>query len=564
MKHVSETARQQIADVLRHSADIAVEFGEFSCHPSDPFQVEIPANPQNGDFSANVALLWARALHQSPRKIADILLRHIKTEDTYIQRFEAAGPGFLNFFLGPSYYADALLDILNNGDVYGRSSLGESKRILVEFVSANPTGPMHMGNARGGALGDCLAAILETAGYYVEREFYVNDTGNQIAKFALSLDIRYQQLYLGEDAIPLPEDSYHGDDILQHAKEFAALHGDQYLYASEQERRNALVSYALPQNISSMQKAMDHYRIAYDTWFHESSLYENGEVDRVVELLRQSDFTYEKDGALWFEAGDFGCDKDFVLLRSNGLPTYIVPDIAYHYNKLVTRGFDRAINILGADHHGYTMRLRAVLTALGIDASRLDFVLMQLVRFTQNGEVVRMSKRTGKAVTLVDLLEEIPIDAVRFLFNMREANTPMDFDFDAAVQQTAQNPVYYCQYAHARICSILRKLEEEGISPRPCSKEELMLLSQKEELELIQQLTLLPDEIIAAAKGYDPTKVTRYCVDVTSLFHKFYNAHRVNCDEDSLRQARLALCICVRNTLANILRMFKISAPERM
>jgi len=563
MSYLVEAVKRQIEEAIKLSAQKAAEFGNIPQIPTGSFQLEVPADRQNGDISSNAAMAWARELRQSPRKTADALVRHIDLSDTYASHCEAAGAGFLNFTFSDAYYAEIVADVLAKGEAYGRSRFGAGKRILVEFVSANPTGPMHMGNARGGALGDCLAAVLNAVGYEVEREFYVNDGGNQIQKFGISLDVRYRQL-LGEQ-IEMPEDAYHGDDITQRAREFIDLYGSQHRNLDENERREALIAYAMPQNVDAMRQNLRKYRIDYDTWFYESSLYDSNEVDRVIELFKNKGHTYEKDGALWFKATEFGLDKDFVLVRSNGLPTYVVPDVAYHYNKLVMRGFERAINALGADHHGYIMTLRAALRALlGDDAAKLEIVLYQLVKFVRDGEVVRMSKRTGKSITLEDLLEEIPIDALRFMFNLRDPNSPMDFDLELAVEQSSQNPVYYCQYAHARICSIFAKLAQEGIEQRPCGLDEFLLLKAPEERELIRHLARLTDELIEAAKNYDPARVTRYCMELAGLFHKFYNACRVKCDHEPLMQARLALCQCVRDTLKNLLQMFQITVPEKM
>ncbi|MDR1927331.1 MAG: arginine--tRNA ligase [Oscillospiraceae bacterium] len=562
MSYLVSDAQEQLRGAILQAAQKAALAGELPAAPAGAFLMEIPSDRANGDLSSNAALTWARELRLAPRKIAETLQKHLVLEGSYALRCETAGPGFLNFYYNDRYFAEILRDILVKGEAYGCSDFGQGKRINVEFVSANPTGPMHMGNARGGALGDCLAAVLEAAGYVVKREFYVNDAGNQIEKFALSLDIRYRQ-HCGEE-IELPEDCYQGEDITDLAQQFAQSNGIAALQLPEGERRKALVDFALPKNMETMRKNIEKYRICYDTWFRESHLYQSGEVERVITLLRESGNCYESEGALWFRATDFGLDKDFVLVRSNGLPTYIVPDIAYHYNKLVTRGFDRAIDVLGSDHHGYALRLKAILPALGIDAGRLDIILMQLVRLTRKGETVRMSKRSGKAITLEDLLEEIPIDAVRFLFNMREPATQMEFDLDLALEQSAQNPVYYCQYAHARICSIFRKLAEEGITPRVCTKEELCKLSSPEERELIHLLSSLTGEIIHAAQNYDPARVTRFCMELSAQFHKFYAACRVRCEDEALMQARLMLCACVRDTLANLLGRFKISAPEQM
>ena len=489
-------------------------------------------------------------------------MKNIDLDGTLFERCEIAGPGFLNFYLSQRYYTQIVKDVLAKGENYGSSDHGRGKKVIVEFVSANPTGPMHIGNARGGAIGDCLAAVLERAGYEVCREFYVNDAGNQIEKFATSLEVRYLQIY--KDSIELPEDAYKGADITEHAKNFAAEYGDRYVDAEEQERRNALVAYALPKNIKGLERDLLKYRIKYDNWFRESSLHSDGSVDRVIEKMKELGVTYEEDGALWFRASDFGNDKDVVLVRANGIPTYIVPDIAYHYNKLVTRGFDKAVDVLGADHHGYVPRMKAALTALGIDASRLDCVIMQMVRLVRDGETIKLSKRSGKAITLNTLLDEIPIDAARFFFNLREPNSHFDFDLDLAAQETSQNPVYYVQYAHARICSILKKAEADGIELRTPQDGELDMLSSDEERELIRHLASLTSEIAAAADAYDPAKITHYVIELATLFHKFYNAHRVIDENESLMQARLCLCLAVKETIKNILGMLKITAPETM
>ena len=452
--------------------------------------------------------------------------------------------------------------MLEETGTYGRTDTGEGKRVLVEFVSANPTGPMHVGNARGGAIGDCLASLLDWAGYRVEREFYINDAGNQIEKFATSLEVRYLQLY--RDGVELPEDAYQGMDIVEHAKAFAAENGNRYVDADAKTRRDALVAYALPKNIEGLKRDLGKYRIQYDTWFRESTLHADGSVMEIVRKLRDSGYTYEQDGATWFKATEFGADKDFVLVRSNGIPTYVVPDIAYHYNKLVTRGFDKAIDVLGADHHGYVPRLKAALTALGVDASKLDVVLMQMVFVMRNGQVAKLSKRSGKAITLVTLLEEIPIDAARFFFNLREANSHFEFDLDLAVEKSSQNPVYYVQYAHARICSLLRNLAEEGIRPTELTGERMQQFTQPQEIELIRYIAMLPQEIDTAAKHYDPSRITKYTVELATLFHKFYDACTVKNAEPQLREARLALCAATRQALANALTMLKITCPEKM
>jgi len=430
-------------------------------------------------------------------------------------------------------------------------------------VSANPTGPMHMGNARGGALGDCLASVLDAAGYDVWREFYVNDAGNQIEKFGLSLDVRYQQHFRGEDAVELPEDAYHGDDIREHAENFAAIYGDKYLDAPEAERRAALVQYALPLNIEKMHRDLEKYRIVYDEWFRESVLHNDGELKATIDLLTEKGMTYEKDGALWYKASEHGGEKDEVLVRANGNPTYFAADIAYHRNKFA-RGFDTCIDVWGADHHGHVARMKGAMDAVGLDGSRLHVVLLQLVRLMQNGEVVRMSKRSGKAIQLADLLDEVPVDAARFFFNLREAGSQMDFDLGLAVEQSSSNPVYYVQYAHARICSIFKNLQADGVTPRACTAQELARLTEPAEKELIRHIAAYTGEIIEAARDYDPARITRYCMDLAGLFHKFYNSCRVKGEEEPLMQARLALCEATRTTLRNALSMLKIAAPETM
>ena len=581
MSKIVSIAEKQIIDSVTAALKANMADGTFIEAEIPQFKTEIPADRNNGDYSANAAFMLSKALRMPPRKIAEEIQNKIDLGNTYFEKCEIAGPGFINFFLKNDFYADVLSDIDALGDNYGKSDFGKGKKINVEFVSANPTGPMHMGNARGGALGDCLAAVLEWAGYEVAREFYVNDAGNQIDKFGLSLDVRYQQLLLGEDAIELPEDSYHGEDIKIRAQEFIDVYGDKYLKETEEVRRKALVEFALPKNIETMKGAMEKYRIDYDLWFSELSLHNGGELQETIDILKKNGHTYEKDGALWYKNKEIQTEilkkqgksdedieklelKDDVLIRQNGNPTYFAADIAYHRNKLLKRGFDKAIDVWGADHHGHVARMKGAMEAVGIDGDRLDVVLMQLVNLMKDGQAVKMSKRTGKAITLVDLLDEVPIDAVRFLFNMREAGSAMDFDLGLAVEQSNQNPVYYCQYAHARICSILRKLQNEGVKIRKPSKEELMLLSSPEEKDLISHLASLTGLIILAANTYDPAKITHYAGELATKFHRFYNAQRVMTDDESLMQARIFLCNCVRNTMKNVLSMLKIQAPESM
>lgn len=563
MSKIVKKTEIELKNIIEQAVKKAVSNGTLPEAEMPQFNIEKPANKDNGDYSTNVAMAGARAFKKAPRMIAEAIVSCIDLDGTAFDRVEIAGPGFMNFFLSQQFYSNVLKDVFSCGKDYGKSDYGQGKRVLVEFVSANPTGPMHIGNARGGAIGDCLASVLDWAGFSVNREFYVNDAGNQIEKFATSLEVRYLQHY--EPSVELPEDAYHGQDIVEHAENFIKEYGDKYVNADSKERRKALVDFALPKNIAGLERDLGRYRITYDKWFRESTLHNDGSVQRVIDALKEKGVTYEQDGALWFKASEYGNDKDIVLVRANGLPTYIVPDIAYHYNKLVTRGYDKAIDVLGADHHGYVPRMKAALTALGLDASRLDCVIMQMVRLVREGETIKLSKRSGKAITLNTLIDEVPLDAARFFFNLREPNSHFDFDLELAAKQSSENPVYYVQYAHARICSIIKKAQEQGVELKTPSDDELALLNSKEEKDLIRHLSLLTDEIVSAAKSYDPAKITHYVIELATLFHKFYNAQRVMLDDnEGLMQARLFLCKAVKDTIYNILTMLKITAPEVM
>lgn len=563
MSKIVKKTEIELKNIIEQAVKKAVSNGALPEAEMPQFNIEKPANKDNGDYSTNVAMAGARAFKKAPKMIAEAIVSCIDLDGTAFERVEIAGPGFMNFFLSQQFYSNVLKDVFSCGKDYGKSDYGQGKRVIVEFVSANPTGPMHIGNARGGAIGDCLASVLDWAGFSVNREFYVNDAGNQIEKFATSLEVRYLQHY--DPSIELPEDAYHGQDIVEHAENFIKEYGDKYVNADSKERRKALVDFALPKNIAGLERDLGRYRITYDKWFRESTLHNDGSVQRVIDALKEKGVTYEQDGALWFKASEYGNDKDIVLVRANGLPTYIVPDIAYHYNKLVTRGYDKAIDVLGADHHGYVPRMKAALTALGLDASRLDCVIMQMVRLVREGETIKLSKRSGKAITLNTLIDEVPLDAARFFFNLREPNSHFDFDLELAAKQSSENPVYYVQYAHARICSIIKKAQEQGVELKTPSDDELALLNSKEEKDLIRHLSLLTDEIVSAAKSYDPAKITHYVIELATLFHKFYNAQRVMLDDnEGLMQARLFLCKAVKDTIYNILTMLKITAPEVM
>lgn len=562
MTNLISDAFTQAKELVMKAMGELVADGTFPAEPVPAFNTEIPADSKNGDVSTNAAMVCARPFRNNPRKIAEAIVSKIDLNGSYFARCEVAGPGFINFFYSTEWYATVVATVLEQKEKYGETDLGAGKSVLVEFVSANPTGPMHIGNARGGAIGDCLASVLEKAGYEVAREFYINDAGNQIEKFKTSLEVRYLQIYKPETE--LPEDAYKGQDIIDHANAFNEIYGDKYVNADSEERRQALCDFALPKNIQKLHDDLGKYRIQYDKWFNESTLHKDGSVQRVIEQLKASGHTYEKDGALWFKTTEFGDEKDRVLVRENGVPTYLVPDIAYHYNKLAVRKFDKAVDIFGADHHGYIARIKASMTALGVDADRLDIVIMQMVNLVRNGEKYKLSKRSGKAITLSTLLDEIPIDAARFFFNLREPNSHFDFDLDLAVSQTSQNPVYYVQYAHARICSVLKKMNEEGIEVKSLDKAALSVLTAPEEQEIIKHLATLPNVINEAAKAYDPAKVTKYVIDLATMYHKFYNNCRIMGEDESVMQARLSLSLAVKQVIKNILDMLKITCLESM
>ncbi len=584
MNNMIELAKQQVKETVMNALGRLVAEGKIEAVPLPAFNVERPADVSHGDFSCNAAMASAKALKNNPRAIGQMIADAAILEGTVFEKIEVAGPGFLNFFISPAWFNETVGEVISSGSDYGKTELGKGKRVLVEFVSANPTGPMHIGNARGGALGDSLSSVLQFAGYDVEREFYVNDAGNQIEKFGKSLSIRYMQIADGnkadviasfgdedvcrkifedEENFPMPEDVYKGVDIIEHAYNFYKINGDKFVNADEESRKSALVEYALPLNIDGLERDLKKYRIVYDTWFRESSLHKNGAVKQIVDMLTEKGQTYEKDGAIWFKASDFGDDQDRVLVRANGIPTYFVPDIAYHYNKLVTRGFDKAIDILGADHHGYIARMKAALTALGVDANKLDIVIMQMVMLVRNGETVKLSKRSGKAITLSTLLDEVPIDAARFFFNLRDPNTHLEFDLELALEESSNNPVFYVQYAHARICSILRRMEEEGTGYKNIPVNELNY-SHPAELALIRHIAALPDCINEAAKDYNPSKITKYLCDLAQLFHKFYDNCKIKGEEENTLQSRLSLCVATKTVFKNLLDLLKVDAPEKM
>ena len=591
-----QAALDEARALLTAAAKTAMADGTLPEAELPAFIVEIPADVKNGDIASNLAMAGARTWRKAPKMIADALLAHLPSlENSVFSKVEVAGPGFINLFLSQSFWAGVVLGACANKE-YGRTDHGKGAKYNVEFVSANPTGPMHMGNARGGALGDCLAAVLDWSGYDVTREFYINDAGNQIQKFGKSLAVRYLQQFCGEEAYPLPAECYQGGDIKVLAGEFAQLNGDKYVAACkgmdeealfESEAfaalKDALVAYALPKNIAALKRDLGKYRIDYDVWFHESTLHESGAVLAVVDKLLELGACYKaEDGAIMYRSAQYASKygvvnrkkdenadgeeeaKDEVLVRANGIPTYFAADIAYHYNKLAVRGFDRAIDIWGADHHGHVARMKGAMDAVGLDGTKLDVVLMQMVNLMRDGKPVRMSKRTGKAITLTDLLDEVPIDSARFFFNQRESSSTLDFDLDLAVRNDSENPVYYVQYAHARICSVLKKLEAAGVTFEGADALDASLLTDPSEQALLRLLSAFPAEIAAAAEKYDPARITRYVIDIATAFHRFYNACRILEADPAVRQCRMALCLAVRSVIRNVLTMFKVTVPESM
>ncbi|NTV88747.1 MAG: arginine--tRNA ligase [Clostridiales bacterium] len=564
MTNITEVIREQIRSIVRKSLEKAIKGGQLPETELPEVLVETPKEKDHGEFSTNIAMQVTKLMKKPPRQLAETIIENMELDGTYIDRTECAGPGFINFYLKDKWLYDALSIISDEKKDYGRIDLGKGKKVMVEFVSANPTGPLHMGNARGGALGDCISSVLETAGYDVTREFYVNDAGNQIEKFGISLEARYIQLIKGNDAVEFPEDGYQGEDIIDHMKEYIAENGDKLIDMDSELRRKTLVEYALPKNLDRIKKGLESYGINYDVWFSEQSLYNSGELQDTLNYLREKGLTVMNEGAEWFRATAFGVDKDEVLVRANGLATYFASDIAYHRNKFLKRNFDWVINLLGADHHGHVARMKAAVQAIGVEPEKIDIVIFQLVRLYRNGEVARMSKRTGKAISLYDLLEEVGKDAARFIFNTKASGSHIDFDLDLAVQQSNDNPVYYVQYAHARICSMLKVLEGEGATVPLPGDADMSLLSKPEEKALIKRLAEYPDEIRLAAQSLEPSRLTRYVTDIATLFHSFYHECRVKGEEEKLMKARLLLVDCTRIVIRNVLKLLSISAPEKM
>ena len=581
MINMVQNAKDQAAALAMAAYQAAVADGTLPQAEVKTAPVEIPKDTANGDFTTTFALAASKALRQAPRNIAQALLDHMDLTGSYFSSAEIAGPGFLNFRLNDSWYEGVMEAVEAEGADYGTADHLKGQKIMVEFVSANPTGPMHMGNARGGVLGDTLASVLSACGADVTREFYVNDAGHQIDKFAHSIEARYLQLIRGEDAVPFPEDGYQGEDIKDLARAYYGQNGDKLVDVPERERRETLAQFGLSVNLPKMKTDLERYKIHYDNWFYESSLHESGYVKETVDLLTERGWTYEKDGALWLRTADILRDhyrkqgkkeadiekldlKDDVLRRANGFYTYFAADIAYHRNKFAVRGFDKVINIWGADHHGHVARLKGALDALGLNGSeRLDIVLMQLVKLLRDGEVVRMSKRTGKAISLSDLLDEVSVDAARWYFNAKP-DTQMEFDLGLAVREDSENPIYYVEYAHARICSLLRALGEEGVTVPAQAGVDMTLLTGEAEKALLKQIAQLGEEIKLAARDYDPSHINRYLQELAACFHRFYTACRIKGEAAAVRDARLKLADDTRIVLRNGLKLIGVDAPEKM
>ena len=558
IKEMKETINTMVYDAYKQ-AFMDGDLPKLNEYVSD---IEIPKDKNHGDFSVNFAMRNAKALQNNPRKIAEIIINKLDYQETDVEKCEVAGPGFINFYLKDTFYANSAKKALELGDDFGKTNVGNGKKANVEYISANPTGPMHVGNARGGAIGDCMANILSWANYDVTKEFYVNDAGNQIEKFGISLEARFIQLVKGEDAIEFPEDAYHGEDIIESMKAFIAEFGsDDYIDMDSTERKKKFVAFALERNLNALVEDTGKYGINYDVWFRESKLHAENKVIEVINKLKEKGLAYDKDNATWFASTQFGSEKDDVLIRTNGIPTYFAADIAYHADKF-ERGNELLINVWGADHHGHIERLKGALSALGYDGDKLHIILMQLVRLIKDNEPYRVSKRSGKAISLIDLIEEIGKDAARFFFNLRQPSSHFDFDLDLAVSQSNENPVFYCQYAHARISSILRVLKEENIEYN--QNGDFTILTEKEEKLLMEKLIQLPEEIEAAVASYDPSKITKFVLDVSADFHSFYNACRVKIDDEALMQARIGLITLTKNVIKNTLTILGVEAPDTM
>jgi arginyl-tRNA synthetase len=543
-------------------ADAALEAGLVTSKDELPtITLEVPKDKTHGDLATNLAMQLTKIAKKNPRQIAEAIIDKLGTGKASILSAEIAGPGFINFRLDRSYLYPVIGEALAQGNRYGAVDAGQGKRVQVEFVSANPTGSLHLGHARGAAVGDALCNVLSFAGYEVTREYYINDAGNQVNNLARSIEARYRQA-LGQEA-EMPEDGYHGEDIIGFAKELAEQEGDRLLILGDQERFDYFRTYGLEKELAKIKRDLARFGVQFDEWFSESSLYENDQVTVVLDALRAKGQVYELDGAVWLSSTAFGDDKDRVLIKNDGSYTYLTPDAAYHMGKYA-RGFDQMINIWGADHHGYIPRMKAAMAALGNDPDKLTVLIAQMVSLFQNGEKVKMSKRTGKAVTMVDLMDEVGVDAIRYFFTMRSMDSHLDFDMDLAVSTSNENPVFYVQYAHARICSIFRQAEEQGIAVLPWQEATLSRLNTEQEFDLLRKIGELPETIAETARIYAPHTMIRYVYELASQFHSYYKAERVITEDAEQSQARLQLLAALRITLANTLALVGVSAPEKM
>ncbi|WP_338553989.1 arginine--tRNA ligase [Paenibacillus sp. KS-LC4] len=542
-------------------ADAAVAGGLAAREELPAFVLEVPKDKEHGDLATNAAMQLTKLAKKNPRMIAETIIANLDYVKASIQSAEIAGPGFINFRMDKSYLYDVVGEVVSGGDSYGRTHIGAGKRVEMEFVSANPTGSLHLGHARGAAVGDALCNVLEYAGYEVTREYYINDAGNQVNNLAKSIEARYQQA-LGKEA-EMPEDGYHGADIVGFGKLLAEQEGDRLLGLSDEERLEFFRSFGLERELDKIKHDLNRFRVGFDIWYSETSLYKNGKVEQALEALKEKGHVYEEEGATWLDTMPFGDDKNRVLVKNDGSYTYLTPDIAYHMDKY-SRGYDRMINIWGADHHGYIPRVKAAMEALGNDPSKLVVLIAQMVSLFQDGEKVKMSKRTGKAVTMQDLMDEVGVDAIRYFFTMRSMDSHLDFDMDLAISTSNENPVFYVQYAHARICSIFRQAQEQSLALLPLEQIDLSKLTSEAEYDLLRKLGELPQEVAEAAEQYAPHRIIRYVYELASQFHSYYRAERVITEDAAQTQARLALLGAIRTVIANALRLVGVSAPQQM
>ena len=551
-------AVEKVQQAIKIAFMEAIEKAELTAEPVE-VRLESPKDKANGDYATNIAMQLTRLAKKPPRAIAEAIVKNLDKDAANIQTVEIAGPGFINITIKKDYLQDVIKTVLEQKADYGRSTAGSGERIQVEFVSANPTGDLHLGHARGSSVGDSLCNVLDLAGYEVSREYYINDAGNQINNLALSIEARYfESLGQGDS---MPEDGYRGQDIKDIADDLVKEHGDKFVSMTHEERFEAFRQHGLKVELAKLQQDLADFRVEFDVWYPESSLYKNGKIDDALAKLRANGHVYEEDGATWFRSTTFGDDKDRVLIKNDGTYTYLMPDVAYHEDKL-QRGFDKLINVWGADHHGYIPRMKAAIEALGYDRDTLEVSIIQMVQLYKDGEKMKMSKRTGKAVTMRELVELVGLDAVRYFFAMRSGDSHMDFDLDLAVSQSNENPVYYSQYAHARISSILRQAEEQGLT---ASADHLNLLTAEKEIDVLKKIGDFPQVIADAAKLRAPHRITTYIHELASHFHSFYNANKVlDASNPELTGARLALITAVKTTLANALKTVGVAAPEKM